>query len=503
MKGAVMADDRLQDRAAAARAELTELLDASPPDLVAIRERKDSRRRRLAAVAAAVALVAGTVLVAARPEGEATLTSDPTVSTVAGDVLAPGAARRLPKSPLSGRSTMASVWTGTEMLIWGGDGERQHDDGAGYDPRRGSWRRLPDGPLAARNAPAAVWTGKEMLLWGGHSKEGGHADGAAFDPVAGTWRRIADAPMRSAGRPVGLWTGTEMLVMVGFNGTDAIAYNPASNTWRRLPDLPGQMTAPESSVVWTGTNIVASLTVGIGSSQIGFFTMDPAGKTWTQLPRLGVAGGAMSLIGLAWTGDRLLAVVGRTAATLEPGATSWTGVVQLPENLRIRTGFSVWTGTELLHSLNGNETLVIDPARRTWRTTPAGGLKPTEQPAAVWADGVLLVWGGFPDKADGVVLRPNAAPGLASAAPELPATPPSAPDRVPVWAGSDNRAGFLDRSGPFVVWNGRMLPVRRVEDEQGNLLGYFGCHFFERSEVERDDFDADAACPMLESSGPP
>lgn len=503
-----MADDRLQARADAARVELSERLHAAAPDLETIRERKGSRRQRAAAAAAAVALLAGAVLVASRPEGEATLTAGSTASTAGPEVqratggpIAPGEARLLPPSPLSGRSTMASVWTGTEMLIWGGDGERQHDDGAAYEPRRASWRLLPKGPLAPRNAPAAVWTGKEMLLWGGHSKRVAYADGAAFDPAVGTWRRIADAPLRSAGAPQGRWTGTEMLVMVGLNGTDAMAYNPASDTWRRLPGPPGQMTGPEPAVVWTGSHLVAVL-LPVGSSEAGIFTLDPAGKTWTELPRLGIGGamggGPPSLIRLAWTGDRLLAVAGRTASVLDPGATSWTGVVQLPANVIPGGRFAVWTGRELLLSNSDSEALVIDPVSRTWRATPAGGVKQGEQPAAVWANDALLVWGGFPDVAEGVMLRPSALPGQESPTAAVPLTPAPPPNRIAVSAGSDS--GFMDQNGPLVIWNGRTLPVRRVEDEKGNLIGYFGCHFFERSEVERDDFDANASCNWGASS---
>lgn len=122
------------------------------------------------------------------------------------DLLAPGQVHLMAPSPLQGRSTAASVWTGAEMLVWGGEGGGGFlDDGAGYDPRGDSWRTLPPGPLSARNAPAAVWTGTEMIQWGGHSRGVDHADGAVFDPVEGTWRSTADAPIRSAGGPTAVW----------------------------------------------------------------------------------------------------------------------------------------------------------------------------------------------------------------------------------------------------------------------------------------------------------
>lgn len=144
------------------------------------------------------------------------------------------------------------------MVIWGGDGpDGPFEDGAAYTPRADSWRLLPVGPLSARNAPAAIWTGQEMLLWGGHGEAGGgHSDGAAFDPASGTWRSIADAPIRNTGRPVAVWTGSEMMVMAGFNGREAAAYNPSTNAWRELPSLPSQLQAPNPTAVWTGSQVV-------------------------------------------------------------------------------------------------------------------------------------------------------------------------------------------------------------------------------------------------------
>ena len=46
----------------------------------------------------------------------------------------------LPRSPLRGRAGHVAVWTGTQMLIWGGyparrtDPEKPFTDGAAYSP---------------------------------------------------------------------------------------------------------------------------------------------------------------------------------------------------------------------------------------------------------------------------------------------------------------------------------------------------------------------------------
>jgi hypothetical protein len=77
----------------------------------------------------------------------------------------------LPPSPLAGRSDPAFAWTGRELLIWGGwDGGFRDppyfDDGAAFDPLTETWRMLPPPPIGARTA-FTVWTGREMIVWGG------------------------------------------------------------------------------------------------------------------------------------------------------------------------------------------------------------------------------------------------------------------------------------------------------------------------------------------------
>jgi hypothetical protein len=74
------------------------------------------------------------------------------------------------------RALDAQVWTGKEIAVWGGT-VRQAPPGtvAGpgglYDPARKAWRPLPPGEPVARGQPRAVWTGSELLVWGGERPE--------------------------------------------------------------------------------------------------------------------------------------------------------------------------------------------------------------------------------------------------------------------------------------------------------------------------------------------
>jgi hypothetical protein len=53
-----------------------------------------------------------------------------------------------------------------------------------YDPVANRWQPVTAGPLSGRNLHTAVWTGQEMLVWGGIDPGGDSplSDGAAFRP---------------------------------------------------------------------------------------------------------------------------------------------------------------------------------------------------------------------------------------------------------------------------------------------------------------------------------
>ena len=78
------------------------------------------------------------------------------------------------------RETHRAVWTGTEMIVWGGPAA-----GGRYDPALDSWSAMSmiNAP-AARAYPSAVWTGNEMIVWGGSNAGGPTNTGGRYDPVA-------------------------------------------------------------------------------------------------------------------------------------------------------------------------------------------------------------------------------------------------------------------------------------------------------------------------------
>jgi hypothetical protein len=71
------------------------------------------------------------------------------------------------------------------MIVWGGLGDTAIlDNGGRYDPGTDSWRAttLINAPTG-RFRHTAVWTGSEMIVWGGGSNTGGRYCAAALGPI--------------------------------------------------------------------------------------------------------------------------------------------------------------------------------------------------------------------------------------------------------------------------------------------------------------------------------
>jgi len=70
----------------------------------------------------------------------------------------------------SARQGHSAVWTGSEMIIWGGT---QQNDGAHFRTEFNLWHKDTGfSPLDPRSDHSAVWTGEEMLIWGGYGNNG-------------------------------------------------------------------------------------------------------------------------------------------------------------------------------------------------------------------------------------------------------------------------------------------------------------------------------------------
>ena len=60
-----------------------------------------------------------------------------------------------------------AVWTGSEMIIWGGYNGAYLNTGGRYNPGTNSWTATSTTNAPRAESHTAVWTGNEMIVWGG------------------------------------------------------------------------------------------------------------------------------------------------------------------------------------------------------------------------------------------------------------------------------------------------------------------------------------------------
>ena len=117
--------------------------------------------------AVAVLTLTGGVLAAAGGSGApARVAAGPWIAAAGTNTTAASITRygwtQLPPAPIAGRTFAASVWTGHEMLVWGGASASDalyHGAAPRSTPAKNTWRRLPPAPLSRRSQAVAVWTG--------------------------------------------------------------------------------------------------------------------------------------------------------------------------------------------------------------------------------------------------------------------------------------------------------------------------------------------------------
>src|SRR5207247_1509359 len=116
------------------------------------------------------------------PVGAAPLTSCPADNTWTA-----GGLDAAPRSKTNGHT---AVWTGSEMIVWGGEhSSTTFGDGARYKPSTNLWTPLPTaGAPSPRSLPKTVWTGLGMIVWGGNNHASGpDGSGATYYPSTNVW----------------------------------------------------------------------------------------------------------------------------------------------------------------------------------------------------------------------------------------------------------------------------------------------------------------------------
>ena len=262
-------------------------------------------------------------------------------------------------APLA-RSDHVAVWTGSEMIIAGGlawDSAWNRFDYTSeygrYDPASGSWQTATDAPTGIHQK--AVWTGSQMLVWGGYQAGNAVAGGASFSPDASVW-----VPLPVANAPSGrfdhtaIWTGNEMIVWGGRNGTtifaDGARYNPTVRAWQAVSTSGAPSARYGHTAIWTGSEmIVWGGTNAVGAALNDGARYNPATNTWTPITAGAAPVGRFDHVAV-WTGAEMIVWGGtsNTGGRYDPATNSWRATDTLCAPVARADVPVVWTGTGML-----------------------------------------------------------------------------------------------------------------------------------------------------------
>jgi N-acetylneuraminic acid mutarotase len=312
--------------------------------------------------------------------------------------------------PPDARSYHTAVWTGSEMIVWGGLTAVLTNSGGRYAPSTDSWT-----PTSTTNAPAArdghtaVWTGSEMIVWGGGDASNNINTGGKYNPSADDWTATSTT---NAPTPrfyyTAVWTGSEMIVWGGEDESGNSLntggrYNPNTDSWTatsttNVPDIRHSHTAVWSGnemIVWGGFGTSGFLNTG-GRYNPNTDIWTPTNTTNAPTPRDGHTA--------VWTGSEMIVWGGGPSSTggrYSPNTDNWTATTttNAPDPRIVHT--AVWTGSEMIiwGGLVGTYVNMggsYNPSTDTWVATST-----TDAPTgrgfhtAVWTGDEMIVWGGF------------------------------------------------------------------------------------------------------------
>ena len=310
------------------------------------------------------------------------------------------------------------VWTGSEMIIWGGldDTFSPTSTGARYNPVANSWTTVADaGAPSARYAHTAVWTGSAMIIWGGFDGTSALNTGGSYNPVTDSWTATtSNSPPTARFNGTAIWTGSEMIVWGGTDGSTYLnsggRYSPTGDTWTPTPTIYGPSGRRLHTAVWTGTDMIVwggqdgSTTFNTGGSYT------PATDTWSPLHLIGIMPGARYSHTAIWTGGTMIVWGGinspnalNTGAIFDPAADIWstTQTSGAPTGRQFHT--AVWTGSEMI--IWGGEDITAatlfntggryDPAGDVWSSTTLTGSPASRfNHTAIWTGVEMLIFGG-------------------------------------------------------------------------------------------------------------
>ncbi len=317
------------------------------------------------------------------------------------------------------------------------------------------WAELAAGTLSSRTGQTAVWTGSELLVWGGFSINGLTDDGGIFalSDGVGSWRDIAAAPITGTRTPATVWTGDELFVFTGA----AAMYQPATDLWRQLA-YPGVTPSHPLAAAWTGSEIVV---IGYevhppeASDALFATAYGPRGECCRPLPPPPIH---VTYGQAVWTGEHVLLVGGfapddiAMLAAYDPVAATWLELEPPPLSGADRLA-ATWTGDRLVVVDRHLDSAAWTP-EDGWRALGRAPIEPAGCfPQTAAADGRVFLW--YCRQAavlDGGTWVPVQVPAMDPHAVSTSCRPEPAGGEILMWCGNgDGAAPFFWRFDPLVV----------------------------------------------------
>ena len=328
-------------------------------------------------------------------------------------------------NPPEARTEHTAVWTGTEMIVWGGFNPYLLNTGGRYDPVLNTWTPTSTGANVPQKrwAHSAVWTGSEMIVWGGYNFNSTEInDGGRYDPVTDTW--IPTPVSASVPAPryhhSAIWTGTEMIIWGGekccstkFNSGGR--YNPSTNSWQPT-SIGTNVPEPRTyhSAIWTGQEMIVwgGRDDTFGKNSGGKY--DPVSNSWlpTSLVNAPHFRWAHTAV---WTGDEMIIWGGyfetiyheatNSGAIYNPLVDEWQQITSVGAPSYRACHTAVWTGTEMIiwggfcvvggspRTSTGGRYL---PASDSWSGTALGSNVPSKRAhhTSIWTGSKMMIFGG-------------------------------------------------------------------------------------------------------------
>ena len=314
----------------------------------------------------------------------------------------------------SAREWHTAVWTGTEMIVWGGwDGVNYLNTGGRYNPSTESWTvtSISNAP-APRARHTAVWTGTEMIIWGGINPDYLNT-GSRYNPITDSWTATSTTNPPSARLlHTAVWTGTEMIVWGGKDVSELPSntggrYNPSTDSWRATSTTNVPAARFAHTAVWTGSEMIAWGGEDFSSAFNTGGSYSPITDTWVATNTID-APAARYVHTAVWTGDEMVVWGGYNGCNLDtggaydPGTDTWsaTSTANAPSARAGHTAvwanseMIVWGGYDGFNDVNTGGR--YDVPTNIWiATSTISAPTARDEHTSVWTGDEMIVWGGI------------------------------------------------------------------------------------------------------------